>query len=306
MRRPGPWGTAGVGIGIVLMLLVAANVGAGPLNRLLLHLPGVDKVLHLVQSSAIFLALTVLLRRTSMTERSVRAMAAGGAVAAAAFDEIQQGLVGGRSVEFADVAAAIAGIVLCIGLLELRARPRVAAIVVVTGLAAGSGITYTSYLRTRDYNRGLLAEREGRTGDAFRHYQAAVANGVKHPEVYNALAWTMTESGEGDPREAVAFAEQSLALRPGDANTLDTYGWALYRAGRVKEALGPLEQALTLKPSIYCIHYHLGAVYLKLGHKAAAKRHFEAQVQEAPRSKEATLAAALLAQSNWLEATRDR
>jgi tetratricopeptide (TPR) repeat protein len=295
MNRAGAWVVASVGMGAILMLLVAENLGGGALNTLLLHLPGVDKVLHFVQSSAIFLVLVALLRRTSLTERSMRALAAGGAVAAAAFDEIQQGLVGGRSVELADVAAAIAGIVVAIGLLELRARPKIAAIVVVMGLTAGAGLTYASYLRTRDYNRGLLAEREGRLDDALRHYQAAVANGVRHPEVYNALAWRMIESGQGDPREAVAFAEHSLALRPGNADTLDTYGWALYRAGRLSDAVSPLEQALAAKPDIYCIHYHLGMVYLDLGRRDDGVRHLRQQIELMPHTEEARLSAELLA-----------
>jgi tetratricopeptide (TPR) repeat protein len=264
----------------------------------------VDKVLHLVQSSAIFLVLAVLLRRTSLTERSIRAVAAGGAFAAAAFDEIQQGWAGGRSMELADVAAALAGIVVGLGLLELRARPKIAAIVVVMGLTAGAGITYASYLRTRDYNRGLLAEREGRLGDALRHYQAAVANGVRHPEVYNALAWRMIESGEGDPHEAVAFAEQSLALRPGNADTLDTYGWALYHAGRAVDAVSPLEQALAEKPDIYCIHYHLGMVYLDLGRREDAVRHLRQQIELMAPTEEARLSAEVLARLETSEDAR--
>jgi hypothetical protein len=61
------------------------------------------------------------------------------------------------------------------------------------GVIAATAITHHSYLRTRDYNRGLLAENQGRPEDALRHYLAGVESGVDHPDVYNAAAWMLTE-----------------------------------------------------------------------------------------------------------------
>jgi tetratricopeptide (TPR) repeat protein len=276
-------------------VLALENLGAGPLDHLLLHLPGVDKVLHFGQSAVIFFVLWLLLTRTALSSRPALLMAAAGTLAAAVFDEIQQGWVGGRNVELADVGAAAAGTIVGLGLLGLRQRPRLAALAIVAGLIAGAGVTYASYWQTRDYNRGLIAEREGRLDDALRHYQTAVESGVRHPEVYNALAWRLTESDQGDPRAAVSFAERSLAMRPGNADTLDTYGWALYRAGRVPDAVRPLEQALEANPSIYCIHYHLAMVYLDLGRRDDGRRHLQQQIELMPRTNEARLAADLLA-----------
>jgi tetratricopeptide (TPR) repeat protein len=157
-------------------------------------------------------------------------------------------------------------------------------------------VTYQSHLETRDYYRGLLAQRQGGREAALEHYRAAVAAGVSNPEAYNALAWTILETGKGEPSEAVIHAERSLTLRPDNPDALDTYGWALYRAGRAAEAVRPLEQALARDPRIYCIHYHLGMAYLEIGRHAEARRHLRLQVQLMPKTSEAELSSRVLQQ----------
>ena len=288
------WIAVGGCMGAVMLLLLSENLGSGFLNHLLLYTPGVDKVLHFGQSLAVFLMLYLLLWRTGLGSASRLAAAAGGALAAAGFDEIQQRWAGGRSIELADIGAGLGGITFGIGLLMHGVRRRTAMALMVCGVAAGGAITYDSYLKTRDYNQGLLAERDGRMGDARRAYLRALDAGVRHPEIYNAAAWATVESGEGDMQQAVAFAEQSLALRPANPDTLDTYGWALYRAGRAPDAVRPLEQALKAKPEIYCIHYHLGMVLLELGRREDGLRHLRLQVEQMPGTREARLSAEML------------
>ena len=80
-------------------------------------------------------------------------------------------------------------------------------------------------------------------------------------------------------------------MRPGDPDPLDTYGWALYRAGRASDAMRPLEAALVAKPDIYCIHYHLAMVYQAIGRSDDAFRHFHLQVERQPKTLEAAQAA---------------
>jgi tetratricopeptide (TPR) repeat protein len=260
---------------------------------LLQYLPGVDKLLHFFQSAGVFLVVVWLLGQSVSWARRL-AVAAVITVAAASFDELQQGWFGGRNVELADLSAGIAGLSVALGVAAWRRARPLSLVAIAVGLSAVTVVTHGSYLRTRDYNRGLLAEREGRLEDALDHYRAAVHSRPDHADAYNALAWTMLESGRGDPRDAVGYARRSLALRPGDPDTLDTYGWALYRAGRAQDAIEPLEQALAAKPDIYCIHYHLAMVYLGLGRHEEARRHLRQQIALMPRTKEAQLSAALL------------
>jgi len=261
------------------------------LNELLLHLPGIDKVLHFGQSLTVFTLLYWVLGRTRMSGSTRVVVAAAGALGAAIFDEIQQQWQGDRNVELADIGAGLAGIMAGVAMLSRLARPRMALAFGLAGLALAGGLTYHSCLETKDYNRGLLAERAGRRDEAREHYLRAVAAGVDNPEVYNAAAWAIAESEDGDPVQAVGLAKRSLQMRPGNADTLDTYGWSLYRAGRAADALRPLEQAYAAKPDIYCIHYHLGMTYLALGRLDEGRRHLQLQIERMPRTREATLAA---------------
>ena len=65
---------------------------------------------------------------------------------------------------------------------------------------------------------------------------------------------------------------------PDNPDVIDTYGWALHHAGRHEEALLRLQEAFRLRPDMYCIHYHLGAVYLSLAQPQLAQAHFCRQI----------------------------
>ncbi len=292
------WLLVAAGLIAVLGVVLLENLGSLPLNALTLRLPGIDKVLHFMQSFAICYVLSLLLGRTGISAAGRISLAAAGALAAAGLDELQQSLRADRNVEVADIGAGAAGIVSAIAVLSFSRWRRLATVAAVVGVVAATAITYDSYLRARDYNRGLLAERAGRPEEALRHYLAGAESGVNNPEVYNAAAWLIAESPDGDPRRAVALAARSLQLRPQNPDALDTYGWSLYRAGRGAEAVAPLQAALAAKPDIYCIHYHLGMVYLSLNRREEAVQHLQQQVDLMPTTREANLAAETLTSLN--------
>jgi tetratricopeptide (TPR) repeat protein len=75
---------------------------------------------------------------------------------------------------------------------------------------------------------------------------------------------------------------------------LDTYGWALHHAGRNEEALQYLLNAYERHPTMYCIHYHLGVVYLALSRPEKAREHLERQVRMTG-TREAAMATRVLA-----------
>lgn len=289
------WLPVAAGLIAILGVVLLENLGSQQLYALTLHLPGVDKVLHFGQSLMICSVLSLLLDRTGVQIRARVLLAAAGALAAAGFDEFQQSFRIDRNLELADVGAGAAGVLGAVAVLLRIHSPRLAVSALLVGVLAGGAITYNSYLRSRDYNQGLLAERAGRRDDALRHYLNGAERGIDNPEIYNAAAWLIAESPDGDARRAVELAERSLHLRPRNPDALDTYGWSLYRAGRGAEALAPLQAALAAKPDIYCIHYHLGMVYLALNRRDDAVRHLQQQVDLMPNTREARLAGETLA-----------
>lgn len=292
------------GVVAVAALFAIEDAGGQVLDRLLLYLPGVDKLLHLAQSCLIFVAARFVARRLGSRERTATIAAVGVAGAVAMLDEVQQQFVPDRSVEIADIVASASGIALGVGA-TLRRQWRLAGSgLVALGLIAGLGITVRSYLETRDYKHGLRLESAGRYREAGDAYRRALAAGMSTPGLYNGLAWVEIESGVGDAPAAVRWAEQGLALAPRDPDLLDTYGWALYHAGRVEEAYASLLQAQALNPRIYCIHYHLGLALLKLGRVDEAVEHLRAQLVAAPDSREARQARDLLEHDPAIHAAR--
>ena len=282
-------------LAVLIAFLLLESFAAGFLNELLLYLPGADKVLHQAQSLAVFGIALLLLGRTRISAPIRPILAASIAIAATIGDELLQRNFADRTIEIADIAAGACGVLAGYGLTLRSGRPRAAGVMVAIALAAGAAVTYDSYLKTRDYNLGILAGRRNDQQASLRYYQRAVDRGTSNPEAFNALAWTIVETG-GNAARAVEYAATSLALRPDDPDTLDTYGWALVRAGRAADAVSPLERALAAKPDIYCIHYHLGVAYLESGQREQGVRHLQLQIAQAPKTQEAALSTALLTQ----------
>ena len=65
--------------------------------------------------------------------------------------------------------------------------------------------------------------------------------------------------GESNLRmdEALAMAQQAVAIEPDNANYLDTYAWLLHLMGRDKEALPLMQKAARLAKDDETIQQHL-------------------------------------------------
>lgn len=117
----------------------------------------------------------------------------------------------------------------------------------------------------------------------------------------------------GEPDAAIAIYETILARRPGDrivANNLaslllekedqtsvaraaaaaealkgvenpyflDTYGWALYRSGRVEEGVKALEKAAATAPGLVDARYHLGVALIESGDRERGEAELNAVI----------------------------
>jgi Flp pilus assembly protein TadD len=97
----------------------------------------------------------------------------------------------------------------------------------------------------------------------------------------------------GDPR-AITTAKQAYELAPQRPEMVDTYGWALVRAGRVQEGLPLLQQAYVMAPQHPEISFHVGAALAKAGRGAEARPILERVQREHPGTALAKEAEALL------------
>jgi len=84
-----------------------------------------------------------------------------------------------------------------------------------------------------------------------------------NPTLQNNLGYLLLEKG-GDVLEASELIKASLAKEPSNSSTMDSWGWALYKQGKYKDAEAALRTALTLSPYSPEVHKHLGETLLKL------------------------------------------
>ena len=100
----------------------------------------------------------------------------------------------------------------------------------------------------------------------------------KDPDVANDLANTLLVLK--DP-QALAVAEQALALAPMDPNIIDTAGWIAFKSDKLDRALQLLRDARLRAPESPVVRYHLGAALAKSGRKAEASEELTAALKVA-------------------------
>ena len=119
------------------------------------------------------------------------------------------------------------------------------------------------------YERGMLAEQQGRHSQAEYDLRRALKLKPDEPQVLNALGYTLTNRG-GRHKEALVLIEKALAGEPDSPMIQDSMGWVLHHLGRYEEARGWLEKAYKAQPDGE-IAAHLGEVLWKLGRRGEAE-----------------------------------
>ena len=265
-----------VGATLIVAPVLAENFFGRQLNAFFLRAPGIDKGLHVLAFFLIFVAVYWLAGHVSRNARALLALGTGVALSLA--DELLQQFAPGRSVEFYDLVADWAG--LSFGWVAARGPRRpIGVAVAALALLSTVYVSYDTHVKLIDYSRALHFEAAHDFVAAREHYVRAVAKGNRSAAIYNGLAWASIESGTANPEEAVEYAARALAMTPDDPNVLDTYGWALHHVGHHSEARNYLLRAQTMRPDLFCIHYHLGQVYLALAQPDVARDHFSKQMR---------------------------
>jgi tetratricopeptide (TPR) repeat protein len=76
------------------------------------------------------------------------------------------------------------------------------------------------------------------------------------------------------PRQALELAWRELDVRR-DVYTHDVLAWALYRNGRLQEALAEMTEALRLGTRDARLFFHAGLIHHALGHAEQAREYLE-------------------------------
>lgn len=99
---------------------------------------------------------------------------------------------------------------------------------------------------------------------------SAIAMAPNEPLVLNFLGYAKLQHGE-DLDAAEGMIRKASALAPDDASITDSLGWALYKRGRVDEAIDVLQKAAIGDPAQAEIQEHLGDALYSAGRKFEAR-----------------------------------
>ncbi len=114
----------------------------------------------------------------------------------------------------------------------------------------------------------------GRSGEAIQVLREAQKLNAAFPMLQNNLGYLLLENG-GDLQEASQLIESAMKQDPKNGSTVDSWGWVLYKQGKLKEAEEALRKAVELTPFSPEIRKHLGEVLLKLNRPEEALEQWE-------------------------------
>jgi len=119
-------------------------------------------------------------------------------------------------------------------------------------------------------------------------YERALALAPDEPLVLNHLGYSWIIGGVRVD-EGVALTERATALAPENGSVLDSYGWGLFKLGRMDEAVRWLEQAAAQSPANPTIQWHLGDAYAAVGRGLEAQFQWRRALELDPEPAEITL-----------------
>ena len=123
--------------------------------------------------------------------------------------------------------------------------------------------------------RAASLEQANRWTEAKADLETAMKLEPDNPLLLNFLGYGKLERGE-DLDMAEAMIRKASALRPNDASITDSLGWALFKRGRLPEAITTLTRAAAGDPSQSEIHEHLGDALFTSGRRIEARFSWQA------------------------------
>lgn len=138
------------------------------------------------------------------------------------------------------------------------------------------------------FNYALVLHDLGRADEAVTAMEKVLVSNPGNSDALNFVAYTLVE--RNDPAlypRALALIEKAIALRPDDAYYLDTFGWILFKLGRLDEAATALSRSVQASSEDLVIVEHYGQVLLKLGRKREARELFQRALERSSEGEDA-------------------
>ena len=154
---------------------------------------------------------------------------------------------------------------LLLGLAYLQAKQFVQA-----ASAFEEGLTVSPTDTELRFNLGAAYDKLNRFSDVVQAMEAVLTHDPDHADALNYLGYSYADRGING-QEAVELTQRAVALKPDNGYYIDSLGWALFKVGRVDEALHTIQRAADLVKDDPVIFEHLGEIYLTQDHHDQAK-----------------------------------
>ena len=131
----------------------------------------------------------------------------------------------------------------------------------------------------------------------------AIALAPDQPVLLNFLGYAGLEHGE-DLKTSDALIAKASSLAPNDASITDSLGWALYKQGRIDDAIDTLQKAAAGDPAQAEIQEHLGDALYSAGYRFEARYAWRAALATADEDARARLEAKIASGLTQMTAAR--
>ncbi|PIU00330.1 MAG: hypothetical protein COT74_05210 [Bdellovibrionales bacterium CG10_big_fil_rev_8_21_14_0_10_45_34] len=128
------------------------------------------------------------------------------------------------------------------------------------------------------YAYGVSVDQSGNFNEGVRILRELLEIDPENIQALNYLAYSFAEKGE-NLDEAERFALQAMKLKPNDGFISDTYGWVLFKQGRIAESIKVLEKAHLLEKSESVIAEHLADAYYRYQLPEKARLMYESALR---------------------------
>ncbi len=111
------------------------------------------------------------------------------------------------------------------------------------------------------FNLGTAYDKLDRFDEVVKEMEQALELDPEHADALNYLGYSYADRSI-NVEEAVSLTQQAVKLKPHNGYYVDSLAWALYKVGRVEEALEMMQRAVALVPDDPVIYEHLGEIFL--------------------------------------------
>lgn len=111
------------------------------------------------------------------------------------------------------------------------------------------------------FNLGTAWDKLDQFDEVVREMEQTLKLNPDHADALNYLGYSYADRGI-NVEEALKLTQRAVELRPHNGYYVDSLAWALYKLGRVDEALETIQRAVALVKDDPVIYEHLGEIYL--------------------------------------------